>query len=192
MSPEEFRSDLLRAAAKLPEAVRPIADYIEKVEPDIVLGCDCDARPISVALRGVLAARGYDVRYEDRWITSRLGMRMDQHLKTEFDYLREIEQPRVAVVDDYISSRAHTLATFRGSLRRNNLAHASVDWLTLAGRGAALSVYPNARPNLTSPWRDQPGIIGISYTPDLQPVTHDTQLGREFYTAIRENLPSDI
>ena len=183
--------DLLMAkAAALPETLRPILQLAETTNPDAVIVCDRDARPLGYALERLAEVQGTEFKLHDKiWyrrISKKLGRdAIADHCEQIFAELRERPAPKILVVDDHISRQGTTASLFRAATASAGLGHAKIAWTTLTGRGTAMNLMPYASPAVEVPWRDRADILGIDYD-GTELIEMPTDASCEFYAAIDE------
>jgi hypothetical protein len=181
---------LLEKAHALPRVVRPIVEYAERLQPDAIIVCDRDARPLGYAFEMAVHELGLSELTEGKvWyrrISKKLGRNaISEHCQDVYDSVEGVDRPKLLVIDDHISSRATTASLFRAATTHAGLDRASISWTTLTGKGTALNLIPYASPVNEAPWRDRPEILGIDYSgTELQVRPTDESIA--FYEAIRQ------
>lgn len=182
---------LMTKAASLPETIRPILHFAKTTQPDAVIVCDRDARPLGYALERLAEIEGAEFNLHGKIWYRRISKKLGRdaiagHCEEIFAELRTQEAPRILVVDDHISRQGTTANLFRSATKAAGLAHANIAWTTLTGRGTALNLMPYASsPAVEAPWRDRADILGIDYD-GTELIEMPTDASSEFYAVIDE------
>jgi hypothetical protein len=179
---------VLQKASELPRTVTPMLEYAKVLQPDAVIICDRDARPLGYALEQLVAHSETPLFLQDKLWYRRISKKLARdaiaaHCKALYDSLLDIEKPTILVVDDHISRQGTTASLFRAATTHAGLKRADIHWTTLTGKGTALNLRPFASPALEAPWRDRADILGIDYQGN-ELVVAPTELSVEFYETI--------
>lgn len=183
--------ELFARAYDLPRTLLPMAAQIAACDPEFILACDRNARPLGFALEKIYESRGepiptIDGKIHYRKVTSKVAPRMLQaHLQPLFEDMAQQkgDRPhRLVVIDDHVRN-GDTMHAFR---KATAAAHVGLrtTWMTVTGRGADYAVHPYVGPYVLMPWRDRAGVLGIDYTPDLVAQDTATELSYHFYATV--------
>ena len=186
----------MELALHLQDTVSPFLEHITSPEtaPAIIFVCQRNAEPLGVALAAL--ARHRDIALPPI-AHERISKQIQPHILREWiteplSQIQEISrETRVAVIDDYISPTAGTRHTMREALGLHGVHPANIDWLTLCGTAATLSLLPHQGPAAAVPWRDIGRLLGLEYTADRRVIPQPTPESRAFYTAIQNATPTD-
>jgi hypothetical protein len=179
---------VMQAAAELPRTVSPLLEYAQVIQPDAIIVCDRDARPLGYAFEQLAANDERFAHLQEKLWYRRVSKKLARdaialHCEPIYAGLREIDRPKIMVIDDHISRRGTTANLFRAATSLAGLQHASIHWTTLTGKGTALNLKPFASPALEAPWRDRPEILGIDYE-GTEFIETPTEQSVAFYAAI--------
>ena len=178
----------MNKAAELPATVLPLLEYANRLQPDAIIVCDRDARPIGYAFEHAAAALdspldlGQTLQY--RRVSKKLSRdAIAEHCEPVYARLRELDKPSILVIDDHISRQGNTANLFRAATSLAGLQRASIHWTTITGKGTALNLKPYASPAHEAPWRDRQDILGIDYDGTTL-ICEPTEKSVAFYGAI--------
>lgn len=175
-------------AKDLAEMAVPVAGFIKKTQPDIVVGCDRGGRLYSLAVYSLWGERHPKNRFPTldsklhfaRLSTSVHDEAMDESVARIVEQSRQQakmtgkslngESPRILFIDDWISSGA-TREHILGSLDRLGLQEGiDVNFAVMCGGKADAS---GGDVDKSVPWHDDPTVIGVDYargSPEARPV----------------------
>jgi len=169
-------------ADNLAEFVLPLAEFVHQFQPDCIIACDRGARPIGMALSivyklvyGKLPTFDGTVRF--RRISSSNHVRdTKEHLRGLVkDVLREREEPRFLVLDDWVSSGS-TQNMAKSLIYDLSNGKADVKFAVLRGERADAT---GTHKDYSVEWHDRPDIVGIDYI-GFKPIKKYSAAYRDF------------
>lgn len=190
----------------LPVMAVPVVRFIDKVQPDVVIGCDRGARLYALAVHSMWdKLKGDEQRFPtlDRTIhfarlSTSLGLDVTskalaqileksvQEAKRQGKGINR-KRPKIMFIDDLIASGATREQIIESLKEIGVLPEVDVSYAVMCGSGA--DVTGNGR-RVSIPWLDNADVIGVNYTKGGKPfpVRHQDarKVRRQLYIATRK------
>jgi hypothetical protein len=170
--------------ADLPVMAAPVVGFIEQTKPDIVIGCDRNARVYGVAVHSLWSKQnnGKDpfptldsamhfarlsTSLSVETTTKSLQKIVDSSMKgaKRLKYRLNHERPRLLFIDDWINSGATRKQIIDSVGRIMNLENIDINFAVMCGQSADIS---GTDRQVRVPWQDNPSLIGIDYSDNGQ------------------------
>ncbi|OGM60261.1 hypothetical protein A2892_04800 [Candidatus Woesebacteria bacterium RIFCSPLOWO2_01_FULL_39_10b] len=188
----------------LPVMAVPVVGFIDRTQPDVVVGCDRGARIYALAVHsmwGKVQEQRFptlDGKMHFARLSTSLGLDVTSEALARIMEASTAEvnrqgkringkRPRIMFIDDLIASGA-TREQIMKSLREIGvLPKADISFAVMCGSGADVT---GSGRRVSIPWHDNPDVIGVNYTRDGQPIPVRTEearkVRRQLYRATSE------
>lgn len=186
--------------ADLPVMAIPVVGFIDKTQPDIVVGCDRGARLYGVAVHAMWSKMKdgqerfptLDSTMHFARLSTSLGLEVtsDALARIVESSTKEAKRqgkgingkrPRIMFIDDWVSSGATREQIMESLDALGLLDKTDVNFAVMCGESADVS---GSSRRVSVPWQDNPSYIGVNYTRDGMPVAVRTDEAK----AVRSQL----
>jgi hypothetical protein len=192
------------AIKDLPVMAVPVVGFIDRTQPDVVVGCDRGARLYALAVHSMwgksqeqrfptLDGKMHFARLSTSFgldVTSEALANILEASKREADRQGKRingKRPRIMFIDDLIASGATREQIMRSLQEIGVLPKVDVSFAVMCGSGADVT---GSGRRVSIPWHDDPDVIGVNYTRDGQPIAVRTEearkVRRQLHRATRE------